>query len=190
VEFFKEIFMSKHAIIILADGFEELEAIAPIDVLRRAGIQVTILGLHSLEIRGSHDIVVKAAMLLDNFSGPFDAIILPGGPGHKRLLESNKVLEMVRSAFSRAILCAAICAAPIVLAKAGILVGKKATCFPGFEDKLGGAVFIDKKSVTDGNVITSRGAGTAVDFALDLVAYLAGKEAALSVAEKIVFTVP
>ena len=180
--------MSKHAVIILADGFEELEAIAPIDLLRRAGIQVTVLGLHSLDVRGSHDILIKAAMPLDDFSGPFDALILPGGPGHKHLLESNKVLEMVRSANSKNILCAAICASPIVLAKAGILANKKATCFPGFEDQLGGAVFVDKKAVVDGNVITSRGAGTAIEFALEIVAYLAGKAALDSVTEKIVFT--
>jgi 4-methyl-5(b-hydroxyethyl)-thiazole monophosphate biosynthesis len=179
--------MGKHAIIILADGFEELEAVAPIDLLRRAGIQVTILGLHSLDVRGSHDIVTSAAMLLNDFSDPFDALILPGGPGHRHLLESGRLIEMIKSAFSRNILCAAICAAPIVLAKAGILANKKATCFPGFEDKLGGAVFVDKKSVADGNVLTSRGAGTAIEFALDIIGYLSGKTVANSVAEKIVF---
>jgi protein deglycase len=180
--------MSKHAIIVLAEGFEELEAIAPIDLLGRAGIQVTILGLHSLEVRGSHAIVVKTAMPLKDFSGPFDAIILPGGPGHKRLLESGQLLEIIQSAFSRDLLCAAICAAPTVLAKAGILAHKKATCFPGYEDQLNGALFVDKKAVTDGNVITSRGAGTAIEFALAIIEYLAGKEKADSVAEKIVFS--
>jgi protein deglycase len=179
--------MDKHAIIILADGFEELEAVAPIDLLRRAGIKVTILGLSSLSIRGSHDIVVKAAGTFDDFNQPFDALILPGGPGHKHLLESKKVLAAIRSAYDRGLLCSAICAAPVVLAKAGILAGKKATCFPGEEGNLGGATFIAEKTVIDGNIITSRGAGTAVDFALEIIAYLAGREKADSVAKKIVY---
>jgi protein deglycase len=179
--------MGKHAVVVLADGFEELEAIAPIDLLRRAGIKVTILGVSSLDVRGSHDIVIKAARLLKDFSEPYDALILPGGPGHKHLLESSQVIEMVKTAFSRNLLCAAICAAPVVLAKAGILADKKVTCFPGNEDKLAGGRFIDQKSITDGNVITSRGAGTAIEFALDIITYLAGKAASHAVAGKIVY---
>jgi|WetSurMetagenome_2_1015567.scaffolds.fasta_scaffold25467_1 protein deglycase len=179
--------MGKHAVIVLADGFEELEAIAPIDLLRRAGIMVSILGLSSLDVRGSHDIVIKAAALLKDFSGPYDALILPGGPGHKHLLESGLVIEMVQTAFSRNLLCAAICAAPVVFAKAGILANKKATCFPGNEGKLGGGRFVDQKSIIDGNVITSRGAGTAIEFALDIITYLAGKAASHAVAENIVY---
>jgi protein deglycase len=179
--------MEKHAIFILADGFEELEAIAPIDLLRRAGIKVTMLGLNSLTVRGSHDIEVKADRIFNDFKEPFDAVVLPGGPGHQHLLESNKVIKLVKSAFERGILCAAICAAPLVLAKAGILSGKNATCFPGEEENLGGAKFIEQKTVVDGTIITSRGAGTAVDFGLEIVAFLAGREKADRVAEKIVY---
>ena len=179
--------MGKHAIIVLADGFEEIEAVTPIDLLRRAGIQVTILGMHSPEVRGSHDIVVKAAMLFDNFAASFDALVLPGGPGHKHLLGSDKLLEKIRATHAQNLLCAAICAAPIVLAKAGILKGKKATCFPGEEENLTGAIFVEKETVVDGNIITSRGAGTSVNFALEIIAYLAGREKADWVAEKIVF---
>ncbi len=179
--------MTKHAVIVLAEGFEEIEAIAPIDLLRRAGIRVTALGLHSLDVRGSHDIVVKAAALLKDFAGTYDALILPGGPGHKLLLESQTIIEMVQSAHSRNLLCAAICAAPVIFAKAGILKNKKATCFPGEENKLDGALFVDKKSVIDGNIITSRGAGTALEFALDIIGYMAGKAASLAIAEKIVY---
>jgi 4-methyl-5(b-hydroxyethyl)-thiazole monophosphate biosynthesis len=179
--------MEKHAIIILADGFEEIEAVTPIDLLRRAGIHMTILGLHSLEVRGSHDIVVRAAMLFDDFAAPFDALVLPGGPGHKLLLGSEKLLEMIRATCARNLLCAAICAAPVVLAKAGILKGKKATCFPGEEGNLSGAIFIEKETVVDGNIITSRGAGTSVDFSLEIIAYLAGREKADWVAGKIIY---
>jgi protein deglycase len=179
--------MGSHAIIILADGFEEIEAITPIDLLRRAGIQVSIIGLHLLEVRGSHDIVVKAATLFDDFKGPFDALVLPGGPGHKHLLGSDKLLEMIRAAAARNLLCAAICAAPTVLAKAGILKGKKATCFPGEEKNLTGAIFVEKETVVDENIITSRGAGTSVNFGLEIIAYLAGREKADWVAEKIIY---
>jgi 4-methyl-5(b-hydroxyethyl)-thiazole monophosphate biosynthesis len=169
----------------LADGFEEIEAIAPIDLLRRAGIVVTILGLTSLEIKGSHDIAVKAEMLLNDFNGKYDALILPGGPGHKNLLESYKVLHLVNSAFQQKLLCAAICAAPSVFGKAGILSGKKATCFPGYEDKLGEAIFVKEKVVRDGNIITSRGAGTAVEFGLEIIDYLIGKAEAEKVSRAI-----
>jgi protein deglycase len=179
--------MSRQAIVILADGFEEIEALAPVDLLRRAGIRVTLLGLNTIDVCGSHDVVIKSAMLLKDFNEHYDALVLPGGPGHKHLLQSSAVLEMIRFAFSRNILCAAICAAPVVLAEAGILVNKKATCFPGFENKLGGATFVKAKSVVDGNVITSRGAGTAIEFALDIITYLSGKASSLAVAEKIIF---
>jgi 4-methyl-5(b-hydroxyethyl)-thiazole monophosphate biosynthesis len=178
--------MTKNALIILAEGFEEIEAITPIDLLRRAGIKVTIAGLNALEVKGSHDIIVKAEILLQQISGSLDALILPGGPGHTNLLNSQTVLDLVISSFKQNILCAAICAAPAIFGKAGILKGKKATCFPGYEAKLGGGIFIDKKVVTDGKIITSRGAGTAIDFALEIINYLEGEAASKKVAEKIV----
>jgi 4-methyl-5(b-hydroxyethyl)-thiazole monophosphate biosynthesis len=179
--------MEKHAITILADGFEEIEAITPIDLLRRAGIKVTVLGLNSLEVRGSHNIIVKTEMLLEEFRDPFDALILPGGPGHKNLLASQAVLDLVISSNKNNLLCAAICAEPSILGTAGILKGKKATCFPGYEDKLGGAIFVDNKVVTDGAVITSRGAGTAIDFSLEIISYLGGVNASAGVAGKIIY---
>src|SRR5271157_994169 len=167
--------MNKRAIIILADGFEEVEAITPVDLLRRAGIAVTMLGLMSMEVKGSHNIVIKADSLLNDFNGQYDALILPGGPGHKNLLESHKVLHLVNASFQQRLLCAAICAAPSIFGKAGILKNKKATCFPGYEDKLGEAIFVREKVVRDENIITSRGAGTAVEFGLEIINYLVGK---------------
>jgi len=122
--------MNKHAIIILADGFEEVEAITPIDLLRRAGIAVTMLGLTSMEVKGSHDITIKAEMLLNDFDGKYDALILPGGPVIK--IFSNPIRSCIWSKFhfNRSFYARPFCAAPSVFGKAGILSGKKATCFP------------------------------------------------------------
>ncbi|MBD3421685.1 MAG: DJ-1 family protein [Chitinivibrionales bacterium] len=165
--------MPKHAIVILADGCEEVEAVTQTDLLRRAAITVTVLGLSDMTVTGSHNIVMRADALLDSFSGAFDAIILPGGiPGADYLADSQRVLALVKDAFEQEKLCAAICAAPQVLGKAGILAGKKATCYPGFEDALTGATLLQESVVRDGNVITSRGVGTAIAFALELIDYL------------------
>jgi protein deglycase len=179
--------MKKTAIIVLADGFEEIEAITPIDLMRRADINVLVCGLSSLEVRGSHNVVVKAERLFPPDPELSDALVLPGGPGHKILLNSPVVLAWTEKMFKAEKLCAAICAAPSVFGKAGILAGKKATCFPGTEDKLGDAVFISRPVVVDGNVITSRGAGTAVQFSLEIITYLAGKSAGDAVASSIMY---
>jgi len=179
--------MNKTASIIIADGFEEVEAITPIDLLRRAGIAVTIYGLASQEVRGSHNIFIKTDMLFPSNPAIADAVILPGGPGHKNLLNSGAIIDYIRKSFKAGILCAAICAAPVVFGKAGILARKMFTCFPGCEDKLAGGTFLDKPVVVDGNIITSRGAGTAVPFALEIIAYLAGRDAAEKVAAAIVY---
>jgi protein deglycase len=179
--------MQKHAIIILADGFEEIEAIAPIDLLRRAGIAVTTLGLTDTGVCSSHGITLTADMLLSEFAGTADALILPGGPGHKRLLESNAVIELVKTYYAENRLCAAICAGPTVFAKANILNGIKATCFPEYQSKLDSAVVIDTALVIDGTIITARAAGNAIDFSLAIVHYLAGKAAMQAVAEALVY---
>jgi 4-methyl-5(b-hydroxyethyl)-thiazole monophosphate biosynthesis len=179
--------VNKTACIILADGFEEVEAITPIDLLRRAGIEVTVFGLAGREIKGSHSIIVKTDAPFSIPSSLPDAVILPGGPGHKNLLTSDPVIEFVRRMFHEKKLCAAICAAPSVLGKAGILMGKKATCFPGYEEKLADALFVDIPVVADGNVITSRGAGTSVPFSLEIIGYLAGRHAAETVASAIIY---
>lgn len=179
--------MKKSAAIILADGFEEVEAVTPVDLLRRAGINVTLYGLNSREVRGSHDIVIKADMVFSSNLAPAHAVILPGGPGHKNLLNSPVVLEFIQKSFKAGSLCAAICAAPVVLGKAGILAGKKATCFPGCEDKLAGGIFVDQPVVVDGNIITSRGAGTAVPFAVEIISYLIDRNTADKIASAIIY---
>ena len=172
---------------ILADGFEEIEAVIPIDILRRAGISVVVAGLNEMTVRGSHGLSVQTDFCLDDFRGNVDGIVLPGGPGHKRLLESVPVITRVQDLFRKGLLCAAICAGPTVLGKAGILQGKNATCFPGHESQLTGATFVEAQVVVDGNVITSRGAGTAFPFALALTRYLTDSATAEMVASKILY---
>lgn len=176
-----------HAITILANGFEEIEAVSFIDLLRRAKIKVTILGLDSKEVCGSHDITIHSDELLENFTGSADAVILPGGPGTSGLIESDRVIRTVIDYFNKGLLCAAICAAPTVLGKAGILKTKKATCFPGFESKLDCALFSESEVVRDGNVITSRGAGTAIPFGLELINYLCGPETSGKIGSAIIY---
>jgi 4-methyl-5(b-hydroxyethyl)-thiazole monophosphate biosynthesis len=177
-----------HAITILADGFEEIEAITVIDLLRRAGIDVTILGLDGIEVRGARDIRVKADAILRDFGGTFDALVLPGGmPGTNNLAASEEVLEMVRMANSRGKICAAICAAPMVFARAGILDMKKATCYPGCESMLVGAQLSADAVVKDGNIVTSRAVGTAIPFALELIEMMADKETAGKIGTAILY---
>lgn len=167
----------KRVITILADGFEETEAVTFIDLLRRARIDVSVLGVASKVIRGSHDIRIEADELLENYSGIHDAIVLPGGmPGTTNLASSERVRSLVADTFQRGMLCAAICAAPMVLGKAGILQGIRTACYPGFENQLGGAIAVNEPVVRDHNVITSRGVGTAIPFSLELISYLTDQE--------------
>ena len=168
-----------HTIIVLAPGFEETEAVTAIDLLRRAGVTVTVLGLETLEVSGSHCIAIKTDKLLKDFSGDFDAIVLPGGmPGAKNLAADARLLDLIRYAHRRGKLCAAICAAPIVLGKAGVLQGFLATCYPGHEQELTGAEIVNEPVVHDRNIITSRSVGTAIPFVLELIACLVSGDAA------------
>jgi 4-methyl-5(b-hydroxyethyl)-thiazole monophosphate biosynthesis len=177
-----------HIITILAPGFEETEAVTFIDLLRRAGVTVTLLGLESREVIGSHGITIVTDKLFADFKEAFDGIVLPGGmPGAKNLANSAGLLDLIRETHKRGGLCAAICAAPIVLGKAGILAGHKATCFPGFEKELIGAQFIEETVVRDRNVITSRGVGTAIPFALELISYLVNTEMAGKVKKAVLY---
>jgi protein deglycase len=174
-----------NVVVPLADGFEEVEAVTIIDVLRRAGLNVVTATLAKKEVIGSHEITVTADRNLSDLDpADFMAIALPGGPGTKNLKESDLVLDFVREIEAHGGYCAAICAAPTVLGKAGILKGKRATCYPGDEKDLGGAVYTAAPVEIDGKIITGKGAGTAVTFSLALAAILAGKEKAESVREK------
>lgn len=158
----------------LAEGFEELEAIAPLDLLRRANVDVATVGLGGRTVTGSHGIAVTCDMEASEWTpgDAFEGVILPGGPGHVHLKESPAVLEAIQLAAARGKLLAAICAAPSILGEMGLLQGRKAACFPGYEEKLLGAEVVFDPAVRDGNAVTSRGAGTAIDFGLALVAYM------------------
>lgn len=164
----------------LANGFEEVEALCPLDLLRRAGLAVTTVGVGGDVIVGAHGIAVQADLpdTLFRDSKP-DMIILPGGmPGTKHLDESRTVDTALRAASANGAYLAAICAAPMVLGKRGYLKGKEATCFPGFEEYLEGATLSKARVVTDGRTVTAAGMGVAMEFGLALVALLQGKDAA------------
>jgi len=178
--------MASAVIVVLAEGFEEAEAVTTIDILRRGGVDVKVLGLSDIDVVGAHEILVRADGLLAEFTGECDGIVLPGGmPGTSHLADSQLVLDTVRRFNEQGHLCAAICAAPSVLAKAGILKGRRATCYPRFEGRLGGAIVTSDPVVVDLNIITSRGVDTSIPFALAIVEYLTGQENARSVAQKI-----
>ena len=160
----------------LANGFEEIEALLPLDLMRRVGLEVTTVGIGGKDITGSHGITVKADItdsdLADNAP---ECVILPGGmPGTKNLDASPVVHKALDDALENNSLICAICAAPMILGKRGILRGKKATCFPGFEDYLEGAT-VGGRAVRDGQVITGIGMGAALEFGIEIVAALKGR---------------
>ena len=171
--------MAKKALIILAEGFEETEAVACIDALRRVNIEITIAGLKSLTVKGSHQISIIADKELDKVSGDFDALILPGGmPGAMNLAASQKERSLIMEIFGKGKIIAAICASPaLVLPATGILNNKTATCFTGMQDSFDKTTRYKQENVViDGNIITSRGPGTALMFAASIVEKLLGKD--------------
>ena len=172
----------RKVLVILAEGFEEVEALAPIDVLRRCGASVTVAGLKPERgnlVRGAHDVWVRCDVeLRDVREDRFDAIVLPGGmPGALNLHKSETVDSMVRDTCRRGDLVCAICASPaFVLAPMGILEGRKCTCYPGCEAQAPSVKFSAERVVRDGNVITGAGPGTALEFGLLIAEALYGKE--------------
>jgi 4-methyl-5(b-hydroxyethyl)-thiazole monophosphate biosynthesis len=169
-----------------AEGFEEIEALTIVDVLRRAGIEVVIVGVPSSIVTGSQGVRIFADKKISEIDPEdYDGIVLPGGnPGYKNLAKSEKILEMIRKFNSEGKLVAAICGSPAVLAKAGILQDKKATIYPGMEKEI--PYPRSEKVVVDENVITSQAPGTAMEFALKIVEYLLGKDRALSLRKGLV----
>ncbi|MGT2910691.1 DJ-1 family glyoxalase III [Streptococcus cameli] len=161
--------------VLLAEGFEEIEALTPVDVLRRAEITCETIGLSSLEVTGSHGITVKADKVFDGNLSEYDLIVLPGGmPGSAHLRDHDGVIKALQKASLSHQKIAAICAAPIVLEKAGLLEGKNYTCFPGKEKEIATGNHQTEIVVVDDNLITSRGAGTALAFSYQLVDILGG----------------
>ncbi|MGM0548737.1 MAG: DJ-1 family glyoxalase III [Bacillota bacterium] len=162
----------------LASGFEEIEAITNIDVLRRAGLEVLTAGIGSKEIEGDHGIKVKTDTTIEEVKvKDLKAVVLPGGmPGASNLGDSNQLLNIIKKLNEENKLCAAICAAPIVLEAAGILDGKKATSYPSFDKDMSSCNYQNDRVVIDGNLITGRGPGVAMEFAMTIVEYLIDEE--------------
>ena len=181
--------MSKTAIF-MADGCEEIEGLTVVDILRRADLTIDMVSINETDsVAGSHGITFHADTTFKQADiDSYDAVVLPGGmPGTLNLGAHEGVNSAIRSFAESGKLVAAICAAPSVLGAAGILEGKRATCHPGFEEKLTGAAFCEDTVVTDKNVITSRGMGTAIDFALAIVAYFKDDAAVADLKQKLVY---
>jgi len=178
--------MRKKAIVILADGFEELEAVTAIDILRRAGVKVVACGLEKDKVKGSRETTILADKGFDqsDLTQGYDACILPGGmPGAERLANSDTVKTLLKKMCGDNKLIAAICASPaLVLSPVGILDNKAATCSPGMEGLFPKSTrYKEDNVVIDGNIITSRGPGTALEFAISIVKVLCGKDIAQKV---------
>ena len=174
-----------------ADGVEEIEALAVVDVLRRAGIELKTVGIPGKTVSGPHGITFFADMTLEEFAAkerPADGVILPGGGVGTETLANNKtVCDYVKKTADKGGLLCAICAAPSVLGRLGLLQGKKATCYPGFERYLKGATATAEHVTVDGNVITAKGMGCAVRFALAIIKAIKGEEAAENTGKSIMF---
>ncbi len=171
--------MVKKAIVILAEGFEEIEASTAIDILRRAGLDVVIAGLKDIKVKGSRGMNILADKKFDEAGSDFDACVLPGGMlGAINLASSQKVRSLIKDMNKSGKIIAAICASPaIVLARLGILKGRSVTCYPGLEEKFDKDTTCKEDNVAiDGNIITSRGPATAMEFALEIVEKMCGKE--------------
>ena len=174
---------------LLGTGFEETEAIAPLDLLRRAGVEVKTVGINGKVVYGSHKIGVEADMELQQLDvRDLEMIILPGGLGGVASIRaSREAMDVIRYAYENGKYTAAICAGPTVLADLGITDGKHATCYPGCEGGMGTAILAENAaSVIDGRLITGTSAGCAVPFGLRLIAVLKGKEEAERIAKQIV----
>ncbi|MBH1940486.1 DJ-1/PfpI family protein [Mobilitalea sibirica] len=174
--------------VFLAEGFEEIEALTVVDLLRRAAIEVLMVSVTgNKEVTGSHQITTTADLLFEEVEYEnADMLVLPGGmPGTTNLLMHDGLGRLLQEFNSKGKLLAAICAAPKILGTKGLLNGKSATCYPGFEDSLIGAKYLDTEVVADGNIVTSKGLGTAIDFSLSLIKRLKNEEEAQKIAKAI-----
>jgi len=166
--------MTKVAVV-FAEGFEEIEALSPVDVFRRAGFDCSMLGLENVSVTGSHGIQVAMDGVFDGNFDAYDLVVLPGGmPGSTNLRDHEGLITALQARNKAGKYIAAICAAPIVLNRAGLLEDRKFTCFPGVEEQIAAGDHQTDLVVVDGNIITSRGAGTALAFAYALVDLLGG----------------
>jgi 4-methyl-5(b-hydroxyethyl)-thiazole monophosphate biosynthesis len=182
----------KRALVLLADGCEEVEALTPVDYLRRSEIEVLVAGLGGGDITGAHDIRIDADLSLDELdeetAAGFDAIVVPGGgKGSTNIAADSDAVSLIKRHFGAGKLVAAICAAPAIVlhGACGILAGRRFTCYPGLEAKVTGASFIAERVVVDGNLITARAAGCAGEFSRAIVEALAGSLIADELSERV-----
>lgn len=155
----------KKIVVLCKEGFEEIEALTPVDILRRAGVHVDLVGMDQKEVTSSHQITIKMDCLFNENLYQYDGIVIPGGlPGATNLRDDDRVIQIVKDFYEKGKLVSAICAGPIVLAKADILNGKVCTCSPGFEDQLNGANYQEAIVQRDGNIITGKGPAAALEF--------------------------
>ncbi len=171
--------MAKKALVILADGFEEIEAVSCVDILRRAGVDVVLAGLNDIKAIGSRKLILLADKKLAEIKDDFDACVLPGGSiGAENLSHSEIARSIIKKMYQDGKLIAAICASPaVVLAPLGILDNKSATCYPGMQEYFNkSTTYKNSPVVIDENIITSQGPGTSLLFALTIVEKLCGKE--------------
>lgn len=175
--------------ILLGTGFEEMEALTPCDLLRRAGVELSLVGIDGIEITGSHGISVRADLTLEEVSTVnLEMLVLPGGlRGVESILNSPAALKLIRLAWEAGKFVCAICAAPTILAKLGILQDTPATCYPGKEREMGDAKLVSRPVVRSGKLITGRAAGSGVEFSLALIEALKGEAEARRIAKQIVY---
>ena len=172
---------------LLANGFEEIEALTPVDILKRAGLNVVTCGISGLVITGSHGIKVQADLLPEDIDiNEVDMLILPGGMPGATNIDSHPFTDvLIDAVLKKGGRIAAICAAPLVLGRRGLLVGKRATCYPGFEAELEGADVTGDGVVTDGNITTAKGMGVALEFSKELVRLVLGEAKAKEISAAI-----
>lgn len=171
-------------VVFLADGFEEVEAVTPVDYLRRAGIDVLVAGVETLQPKGAHGLTIQAEVTVSEIDFIPAGVILPGGmPGSANLAASEAVRGLCLQTMDSGGLVASLCAAPaLALGTFGLLDGRRFTCYPGFEENVVGGEFAEDRVVTDSNLITSRGPGTAGEFSIELIRYLTGDDEAATIA--------
>ncbi len=176
----------KRAAVLLADGFEEVEAITQIDFLRRADLDVIVLGVTGNKVAGGHGIQIVVDQEIDRLVGEIDAIVIPGGrQGAQNVAASKAAMDLISRSLEEGKLVAAICAAPgVVLGANGLLAGRRFTCYPGFQNSVSDGEFSEDRVVVDGNLITSRGPGTSAEFALAIIRHLVNDQTARSLAEQ------
>lgn len=174
--------------VFLAEGFEEVEALAVVDVLRRADIDTKMVSISDkYEVTSSHNVIIKADLLINEADfGKADMLFLPGGiPGTPNLASNETLIKNILEFNEQGKRLAAICAAPSIFGELGILEGRTASCFPGYEDKLKGACYKREKFITDGNITTGRGMGSAIELGLELVRLLVSEEKSEDIMRKI-----